>query len=50
MQFVVEYVRLGSLGDKYFRTITANDLTEAVKLAKRYERKGFIYITLKERF
>lgn len=49
MRFKGQYSKIaGDVVDNYFRTIDADTLHEADKIAKRYERKGYRLISLKE--
>lgn len=46
--FTVHYLNRVS-GAEYYRTVRADNVSEAMRIAKRYERKGFIYTTIKQK-
>lgn len=52
MTFKAKYssYMLTQLGSFYWRTIHANDLTEANKIAKRYTKKGYNLVLLIEEY
>lgn len=45
MRFNVEYVNIKT-GERYWRTIGANDQFEAMMISERYARKGFSRLSM----
>lgn len=44
MQFKARYIHRRQLSPEYWRTIAADNLTEAQKLAERMTNKGYIMV------
>lgn len=49
MVFVAKYVNRAKPEPPYYRTVHADTVYEATKIADRYTRKGFICVNVKEK-
>lgn len=50
MTFTARYIpiRDNGVAMPYYRILHADSINEAIRLAKRYERKGYMYATIKQ--
>lgn len=49
MTFICHYIKQAPDAGSYYRTVYADSINEAAMLAKRYERKGYICKTIKQK-
>lgn len=49
MMFVARYIHRRAKEPEYFRTVYADNVSEAMRQAEKYTRKGFVCVSVKEK-